>query len=109
MKIKIQSISVEIIKHALCRTKLGIAGYIEAIVPNNRHVVIVGRWDDPYQTTDPNEQSHFAEHVWINGTYVHADFANENFSAEDSINLSLTDDFFTAEDIALAVMKHLES
>lgn len=95
MKIKTEYNEVDILRHALCETKLGIAGYIEVMLEDGRHVSIVGRWDDPYKAVD--ECSHIAEHIIVNGEYVES-------TDENSFNLLLSEsDFFSAEDLAYKI------
>ncbi len=45
---------IKIVRHAICETEMGIAGYAEFKLPDGRQLEICGRWDDVYKS-EPDE------------------------------------------------------
>ncbi len=56
-------------RHAIADTGVGIAGYFDAVLPDGRVVVAVGRWDDAASIGHADEGADVwcAEYVWVDG------------------------------------------
>jgi hypothetical protein len=61
--------SIVVNRHAIAETGTGLAGYLEAVLPDGRVVVAVGRWDDPSLVGHADEGADVwcEERVWVDG------------------------------------------
>lgn len=101
MKISVGSFNIEIMRHAIVATELGIAGYVEGRLPDGREVRFCGRWDNPYNVTIADEErpdsiAHIGELVWVDGVLQE----NEDENSFSFILDKEREDGITAEDLA---------
>ena len=88
---------VEVIRHTICETPMGIAGYAEVKLEDGRTVEIAGKWDDPYKW-DGNEEkvASWFERVTLDGTDVTCD-------EEGGTNIKFGDNLYNTEEIMQAI------
>lgn len=90
----------EVVRHALCVTNMGIAGYLEARVAGKK-VEIAGRWDDPYASDpDAGKIAGWWERVILDGEDVTQD-------EESGTDIQFGEDSCSAEDIMWSLARTL--
>lgn len=91
-------LSVKVVRHAVCKTELGFAGYVEVETPDGTKIRVVGRYDDPWSQTE-NSPAHAGEHIWVNGEYYEAD------DGEMATQIATPSGTYVTENIMMAVAK----
>jgi hypothetical protein len=93
-----RDLSVEVVRHAVCKTELGFAGYVEVKTEDGTEIRITGRYDDPWSQTE-DSPAHAGEHIWVNGQYHEAD------DGETATRIWTPSGTLNTENIMMAVAK----
>jgi len=100
-----ETIDVELTRHAVCETEMGVAGYVDAVVASHR-VEIVASYDNEYAQDDGHPAS-YVEHVRVDGRWLPEEEPEVGTKLDFSIPGMHPEDRLTAEDLFCAIAEKL--